>query len=119
MRRERWKVEAERRCHPCLNYISDEVTVVMKSPSGDRQHKKEVKAHEKSLSQLCKQNKLGEEDELKKGDLELEEEEEDNIDIDGEHNKEEYYEVEAIRKKRNHNGQLQYLIKWFLLFYVI
>lgn len=98
-----------------LSYISDEVAIVMKSPSGNRQHDKEVKAHEKSLSQPCKQNKGELEDEVKKGELELEEE--DNI--DGEHNKEEYYEVEAIRKKRNHNGQLQYLIKWFLLFYVI
>ncbi|KAF3330306.1 Chromo domain protein LHP1 [Carex littledalei] len=108
----------------CLILISDELAVVMKSPSGDTHHNKEVEAHEKSLSQLCKQNK-GEEDELKKGEAE---------DIDGEHNKEdpgeekedeeengeqvkgetseEFYEVEAIRKKRNHNGQLQYLIKW-------
>jgi hypothetical protein len=27
-----------------------------------------------------------------------------------------YYEVEAIRKKRNFKGQLQYLIKWFFSF---
>lgn len=109
-------------------------------PTAVYQRNKEVKKQEKYPFHVYKENK-GEEDGKKKGEGEeidregnkgdSHEEKEEEIGVQEEGNvgeefgretegkeklDEVFYEVEAIRKKRNHKGQLQYLIKWCFSF---